>query len=97
MVVSGSVGGCGVSEFSLGGGFCHSEVEGAALLQSTSTVSAMGNLDSYDLGDCVSRSDIFAEPFHMMHILATVVSTSSVTADSLVKRQGIGPAITFKG
>ncbi|MBI9110318.1 hypothetical protein [Maridesulfovibrio ferrireducens] len=97
MILSGCIGGSGVAEFCFGGGFCHFEAENSGDAKSRSTAKLRVSLELFDNGCCESVSAVSMESVHTMMKVGDVSSVSSVLADSLVKRQGIGPAITFEG
>ncbi|WP_031484415.1 hypothetical protein [Maridesulfovibrio frigidus] len=97
MILSGCIGGHGVAEFSFGGGFCHFEAEGSGKAMSRSTTELTGSLELFDTGHCESESSISTQSVHTLMKIGDIYSVSSAFSDSLVKRQGIGPAITFEG
>lgn len=97
MIRSACIGGCSVAEFPLGGGYCHFEVDACAEARSCSDTGLRGNLDLWDRGECASCSDVSIQTVHNMIKVGDVASESSMSCTALVKRQGIGPVITFNG
>lgn len=97
MIRSACIGGCSVAEFPFGGGYCHFEVEARGKADSCSVANLRGNLDLWDRGECASSSDVSIQTVHTMIKVGDVASESSMSCTALVKRQGIGPVITFKG
>ncbi|WP_432736471.1 hypothetical protein [Maridesulfovibrio sp. FT414] len=97
MIRSACIGGCSVAEFSLGGGYCHFEAAGAAEAKSCSSSVLRGNLDLWDQGECAGCSSVAIQTIHTLCKIGNIASASSAACIPLVKRQGIGPAITFKG
>ncbi len=97
MILSGCIGGHGVAEFSFGGGFCHFEAMSSGKAMSRSTTKLTGSLELLDAGRCASESSISTQSVHTLMKVGDIHSASSAFSDSLVKRQGIGPAITFEG
>lgn len=97
MIRSACIGGCRVAEFSLGGGYCHFEVSASGEAKSCSTASLKGNLDLWNKGKCSSQSSVSIETVHTMIKVGDIASQSTADCTALVKRQGIGPVITFNG
>ena len=97
MILSGCVGGSGVAEFCFGGGVCHFEAESYGDAKSRSTAKLRVSLELINNGRCESVSAVSMDSVHILMKIGDVFSVSSAFAGSLVKRQGIGPAITFEG
>ncbi|WP_319759566.1 hypothetical protein [Maridesulfovibrio sp.] len=97
MIRSACIGRCSVAEFSLGSGYCHFEAEAEAEAKSCSDAELSGNLDLQDYGECESCSSVSIQTVHTLIKVGNVASTSSMSCSALIKRQGIGPVITFKG
>lgn len=97
MIRSACIGGCSAAEFSFGGGYCHFESIGSGEAKSCSAASLTGNLDLWDMGECASCSQVSIQTVHTMIMIGDLASESSAACTALVKLQGIGPVITFKG